>query len=74
MEVVAHGIDLVDFPRIEQMVAEHGERFLNRIFTSAEQAYARTNRNGIETILPEEAPHTKLLPIWPAKSIFWNLL
>ena len=39
MEIVAHGIDLVDCPRIEKMVEDHGERFINRVFTSAEQAY-----------------------------------
>ena len=29
MAGLAHGIDLVDFPRIEDMVQRHGERFLN---------------------------------------------
>jgi holo-[acyl-carrier protein] synthase len=48
MELIAHGIDLVDFPRIEQMVERHGDRFVNRVFTEAEQAYARANRNSIE--------------------------
>jgi len=48
MEIIAHGIDLVDFPRIEQMVERHGDRFVNRVFTEAEQAYARANRNSIE--------------------------
>jgi holo-[acyl-carrier protein] synthase len=48
MEIVAHGIDLVDFPRIEQMIERHGERFVDRVFTAAEQAYARANRNTVE--------------------------
>ncbi len=48
MEIIAHGIDLVDFPRIEQMVERHGDRFVDRVFTAAEQAYARANRNTIE--------------------------
>jgi holo-[acyl-carrier protein] synthase len=48
MEIIAHGIDLVDFPRIEQMIARHGERFLDRVFTAAEQTYARANRNSVE--------------------------
>ncbi len=50
MEIVAHGIDLVDFPRIEKMVTDHGERFLNRVFTPAEQKYANGNKNRIETL------------------------
>jgi holo-[acyl-carrier protein] synthase len=48
MEVIAHGIDLVDFPRLEQLIERHGDRFVDRIFTAAEQAYARKNRNTIE--------------------------
>lgn len=45
---IAHGIDLVDFPRIEDMINRHGERFINRVFTKAEQAYADSNKNRIE--------------------------
>jgi len=48
MDIIAHGIDLVDFPRIEQMVERHGDRFVNRVFTPAEQAYAQAHRNKIE--------------------------
>ncbi len=48
MELIAHGIDLVDFPRLEQMIERHGQRFVNRIFTPAEQAYAGRHRNTIE--------------------------
>ena len=48
MDLIAHGIDLVDFPRIEQMIERHGERFINRIFTPAEQAYARKHKYAME--------------------------
>ena len=48
MEIIAHGIDLVDFPRIADMVERHGDRFVSRVFTAAEQAYARSNRNTTE--------------------------
>ena len=50
MGIIAHGIDLVDFPRIEDMVKRHGERFLDRVFTAAEQQYANSNKNGIEKL------------------------
>jgi holo-[acyl-carrier protein] synthase len=50
MGIIAHGIDLVDFPRIEEMVNRHDKRFLDRVFTAAEQAYANANRNGIEKL------------------------
>ncbi|MBN1805723.1 MAG: holo-ACP synthase [Sedimentisphaerales bacterium] len=48
MEIVAHGIDLVDCPRIEEMLERHGDRFVQRIFTDTEQAYARANKNKVE--------------------------
>ena len=48
MAIVAHGIDLVDCPRIEEMIKRHGERFINRVFTSAEQSYADKNKDRIE--------------------------
>lgn len=34
---VAHGIDIVEIARIERMLAEHGERFLERVFTESER-------------------------------------
>jgi holo-[acyl-carrier protein] synthase len=48
METIAHGIDLVDFPRLEQMIERHGQRFIDRIFTVAEQEYAGRHRNTVE--------------------------
>lgn len=40
MQVLAHGIDLVEVARIGRMVAEHGESFLSRCFTERERSYA----------------------------------
>ena len=48
MEIIAHGIDLVDFPRIERMIERHGDRFVDRVFTAAEQDYARKHRRPVE--------------------------
>ena len=50
MKIIAHGIDLVDFPRIENMLEKHGDRFLDRVFTSREQADAAETRNRIEKL------------------------
>ena len=75
MEIVAHGIDLVDFPRIEEMAKQHGERFLNRIFTAAEQAYAEANKNGIEKLAGRFAAKEAILKLmgtgWRGK-IAWT--
>ena len=37
--ILGHGIDIVDTARIARMLSEHGERFLDRCFTPAEQAH-----------------------------------
>ncbi len=39
MTIVAHGIDLVHVPRISRAWQEHGERFLQRIYSPAERTY-----------------------------------
>jgi holo-[acyl-carrier protein] synthase len=44
MRIVGHGIDLVEIPRIRRMLADHGERFLERCFTGAEREYAEPAR------------------------------
>lgn len=48
--ILAHGIDLVDFSRIEQMIQRHGERFMQRIFTEREQQDAGKIRNRLEKL------------------------
>ncbi len=45
MQIIAHGIDLVDCDRIEHMLVRHETRFLNRVFTPDEQAYCAKARN-----------------------------
>ena len=75
MEIIAHGIDLVDFPRIEDMVKRHGQHFLNRVFTAAEQAYAETNKNRMEKLAGRFAAKEAVLKLmgtgWRGK-IAWT--
>jgi len=75
MEIVAHGIDLVDCQRIEEMVKQHGERFVNRIFTAAEQAYAEANKDRIEKLAGRFAAKEAILKLmgtgWRGK-IAWT--
>ena len=35
--IVAHGIDVVDVERISSMLQSHGQKFIDRCFTSVEQ-------------------------------------
>jgi holo-[acyl-carrier protein] synthase len=75
MQIVAHGIDLVDCPRIEEMVERHGERFINRVFTAAEQAYAEANKNKTEKLAGRFAAKEAVLKLmgtgWRGK-IAWT--
>ncbi|MBX3385053.1 MAG: holo-ACP synthase [Phycisphaeraceae bacterium] len=49
MPIVGHGVDLVETARIEQMLAEHGDRFLERCFTHHERTTAEPdNRRRFE--------------------------
>ncbi len=75
MEIVAHGIDLVDRPRIEQMIKRHGRRFIDRVFTAAEQAYAEANKDRVEKLAGRFAAKEAVLKLigtgWRGK-IAWT--
>jgi holo-[acyl-carrier protein] synthase len=43
MPIIGHGIDIVETSRIRNLVEEHGQRFLERCFTIAEQEYCAKN-------------------------------
>ncbi len=48
--IVGSGIDLVEIPRIQQSVDRFGKRFLDRVYTAAEQAYCLRKRNSAESL------------------------
>jgi holo-[acyl-carrier protein] synthase len=43
MPILGHGIDIVETRRIRELVERHGDHFLDRVFTRAEQDYAGGN-------------------------------
>lgn len=43
MNVIGHGVDLVQIERIERMIEDHGARFLERCFVESELAYAQAS-------------------------------
>ena len=47
--IVGIGTDLVNITRIERVIARHGERFLQRVFTPTERALAERRANRAET-------------------------
>jgi holo-[acyl-carrier protein] synthase len=75
MKIIAHGIDLVDFPRIAAMVARHGQRFLDRVFTAKEQADANSVKNTTEKLAGRFAAKEAVLKLlgtgWRGK-IAWT--
>ncbi len=50
MSIVGHGLDLIDCARIARVYSEHGERFLNRILTSAERNRMRQFKDPVSFI------------------------
>ncbi len=48
--IVGSGIDLVEIARIEKSVDRYGKRFLDRIYTAAEQAYCLRKRKAAESL------------------------
>jgi holo-[acyl-carrier protein] synthase len=75
MNIVAHGIDLVETGRIARMMQEHGDHFLNRVFTPAEMAYANSTRDKIEKLSGRFAAKEAVLKLvgtgWRGK-IMWT--
>lgn len=48
--IVGSGIDLVEIGRIQQSMERFGPRFLNRVYTGAEQAYCLRKRKAAESL------------------------
>jgi holo-[acyl-carrier protein] synthase len=47
--IVGSGIDVTEIGRIERSVARYGARFLDRVYTAAEQAYCLRKRKAAES-------------------------
>ena len=48
--IVGSGIDITEVRRIQKVVERYGQRFLDRVYTAAEQAYCLGRRNGAESL------------------------
>jgi holo-[acyl-carrier protein] synthase len=47
--IVGSGIDMAEIGRIQQSVERYGQRFLDRVYTAAEQAYCLRKRKAAES-------------------------
>ncbi len=63
MNVVAHGVDLVDCKRLAEVIDRHGERFLNRIYTKNELAYCRGRKRELEHLAGRFAAKEAVLKV-----------
>ena len=63
MNVIAHGIDLVQTARIVQLHRRHGQRFLDRIFTPAEQTYCMGRKRRFEHLAGRFAAKEAVLKV-----------
>ena len=50
MRIVGHGIDVVDIDRIQRMLDDHSDRFLERCFTPEERFHGEGGRRYAEHI------------------------
>ncbi|MGH7534544.1 MAG: holo-ACP synthase [Gemmatimonadales bacterium] len=66
--ILGLGTDLVAIPRVEEVLSRHGERFLDRVFTAAEQAdclsRARPARHLAARLAAKEAARKALGTGW----------
>ena len=46
--ILGSGVDLCEVPRIEAAIARYGARFIHRIYTERESAYAESKANRFE--------------------------
>ena len=47
--ILGIGSDIIDVRRIARVIERHGDRFLDRVFTSTERARAERKKNRVET-------------------------
>ncbi|MGD0231272.1 MAG: holo-ACP synthase [Syntrophorhabdales bacterium] len=64
------GIDIVDVARIERLRAAYGDRFLRKVFTAPEIAYASLRRRPAESLAGRFAAKEAFMKAWGARLPF----
>lgn len=73
MSVLGIGLDLCPIDRMQKAVERHGDRFLSRIFTDAEKAYAQTRPKPYESLAARfAAKEAASKSIGAPKGIGWH--
>jgi holo-[acyl-carrier protein] synthase len=63
MNIVSHGIDMVDCERLSESIEKHGDRFLNRVFTTAELGYCQDRKRELEHLAGRFAAKEAVLKV-----------
>ena len=63
MNVIAHGIDLIECERIAHILRDHPDRFLDRILTPAERAYCQRMKNPVPHVAGRFAAKEAILKV-----------
>jgi len=63
MNVISHGVDMVDCKRLETMIERHGQRFLTRVFTQRERDYCVGRKRQIEHLAGRFAAKEAILKV-----------
>ena len=73
--IIGLGSDLCDVRRIAKTLERHGERFINRVFTTTERAKAERRANGPETYAKRFAAKeacSKALGTGLSQGVYWR--
>lgn len=63
MNAIAHGVDMVACDRLAESIRRHGRKFLDRVFTSAEQEYCLGKKREIEHLAGRFAAKEAVLKV-----------
>src|SRR3954452_1144416 len=75
MSIIGLGFDATDIPRVRDVFARHGERFLRRVFTDEEIAYCTRQRDPVPSLAGRFAAKEaamKALGTGHARGVLWK--
>ena len=75
MSIIGLGFDATDIPRVRDVFARYGDRFLRRIFTDAEIAYCTRQRDPVPSLAARFASKEaamKALGTGHSRGVLWK--
>ena len=75
MSIIGLGFDATDIPRVRDVFARYGERFLHRVFTDAEIAYCTRQRDPVPSLAGRFAAKEaamKALGTGHSRGVLWH--